>query len=161
MRLIHVLTAAALVLLAAPAWAGSLAQSDSDYLTTAMQIANGRYALASYEQQHGSGAVKKLAASVEAQASRDSLVLDGLAKRYGITPEKGLLIQDKYHYSKLVGTTGAELDQRFAQELRISDNINLDTHKQEMQSGGSGTLKTYAKQHYAALQQELSALKHF
>ena len=91
MRLIHVVTAAALALLAVPAAAASLSSSDADYLKTAIQIQNGRYAMASYEAQHGSGAAKKFAASVASQAAHDSRMLEKLATHYGITPDKGLL----------------------------------------------------------------------
>ena len=159
MRLIHVVTAAALALLAVPAAAASLSSSDADYLKTAIQIQNGRYAMASYEAQHGSGAAKKLAASIQSQAAQDARRLQKIAKQYGITPDKGLLIQDKYHYSKLVGTNGSEAKQRFQRELRISDDINKYTYKQEMKEGQNGTLKSHAKQRYAAVQQELKKLK--
>lgn len=161
MRFIHVLTAAALALLAVPATAASLSDRDADYLKTAIQIQMGRYAMASYEKQHGSGSVKKFAASVQSQAAHDSRVLENLAKHYGVTPEKGLLIQDKYHYSKLMGTSGSELDKRFARELRISDDINKYTYKQEMKEGQNATLKTHAQRRYTAVQHELSALKKF
>jgi len=159
MKLLHVLVAAALMLLAVPAAAASLSDHDTNYLKTAIQIQNGRYAIASYEAQHGSGAAKKFAASVASQAAHDSRMLEKLATHYGVTPEKGLLIQDKYHYSKLVGMSGSSLNKRFARELRISDQINQYTYKQEMKEGANGTLKTHAKHRYAAVQHELTALQ--
>ena len=159
MRLIHVLTAAALALLAVPATAASLSNRDADYLKTAIQIQNGRYAMASYEAQHGTGAAKKLAASVQAQSAQDSRRLQKIADKFGITPDKGLLIQDKYHYSQLVGTNGAQADKSFARELRISDDINKYTYSQEMKDGQNGTLKSHAKQRYTALEHELKTLK--
>lgn len=161
MRLIHVLTAAALALLAVPATAASLSKSDADYLKTAIQIQNGRYAMASYEAQHGTGAVKKFAASVQVQAGQDSRRLQKIAKQYGVTPDKGLLIQDKYHYSQLAGTNGSQADKSFAREFRISDDINKYTYSQEMKDGQNAALKSNAKQHYAAVEHELKTLKGF
>lgn len=148
-------------MLLAPAAAASLENRDADYLKTAMQIQLGRYALASYEAKHGSGAVKKFAAGLALHAAHDSRMLDGLAKQYGVTPEKGLLIQDKYHYSQIQGLQGSVLDKRFVRELRISDRINQDTEKQEIREGRSDKLKAYAKNRYATLRNELNTLKHF
>lgn len=159
--LVHVFTAAVLAILVAPAAAASLDSRDADYLKTAMQIQLGRYAVASYEAKHGSGVVKKFAAALAVRAAHDSRTLDGLAKQYGVTPEKGLLIQDKYHYSQIQGLQGSALDKRFIRELRISDNINQDTEKQEIRNGRSDKLKAYAKNRYAAVQHELDALEHF
>ncbi|HKU67832.1 MAG TPA: DUF4142 domain-containing protein [Candidatus Baltobacteraceae bacterium] len=160
MRFFHVLTAAALVLLAVPAAAASLGSNDAEYLTTAIQIQAGRYAMASYEQQHGTGAVKRFAASVVSQSASDSRMLEKLAKQYGVTPDKPLLIQDKYHYSQMAGLSGSALDQSFVRELRISDQINQDTYSNEMRHGQNGSLKAHAKGRYAAVQRELTALKH-
>lgn len=160
MRLVHVLTAAALALLAVPASAASLSDQDAGYLKTDIQIQMGRYAMATYEAQHGSGAAKKYGATIAAQAGSDTRMLEGLAKRYGVTPDSGLTIEDKYHYSQLVGASGNDLNQRFARELGISDNINTYTYKQQMQSSKDGKIKSYAKRRYADLQHEISALKH-
>lgn len=161
MRFVHVLTAAALALLAIPASAAALSDRDSGYLKTDIQIQAGRYAMGTYEAQHGSGAAKKYGATVASQAESDTRMLKALAKKYGVTPDDGLLIQDKYHYSQLVGASGSDLNKRFARELGISDNINTYTYKQQMQSSQDGKIKTYAKQRYAALQHEITALKHF
>lgn len=156
----HVLTAAAFAMIAAPVLAASLSTQDSGFLSAAVQIQAGRFALASYEQQHGSGRVKAFAATMLAQSSQDSRMLDGLAKHYSVTPPKGLLVQDQYHYSQLYGMSGSALDATFVRELRISDQINADTYKQEAQSGSNATLKTYAKRYSAALQHEISTLSH-
>jgi predicted outer membrane protein len=159
MKFMHVLVAAAIVALVAPASAASLSKNDATFLTTAIQIQMGRYALASYESAHGSGAAKKFAQTVSAQSTKDSRMLTTLGKRYGVRPPKGLLIQDRYHYSKLQGLSGATLDKAFVRELRISDQINQDTYTEEAQHGRNGTLKTYAKQRYTAVQHELTQLK--
>jgi Domain of unknown function (DUF4142) len=161
MRIVHALAATMLVSLALPAAAASLSNTDAEYLTTAIQIQAGRYAMASYEQQHGTGAVKSFAASVVVQSASDSRTLEKLAKQYGITPNKGLLIQDKYHYSQIASLSGSALDKSFARELRISDQINQDTYRTEMRQGQNSTLKAHAKQRYAALQQEITTLKRF
>lgn len=159
MKVIHVLTAAVIALMCVPASAASLNTQDSEFLTTAMQIQAGRYALASYAQQHGSGKVKAFAASIVTQGTADSRMLTGLAKRYGVTPTSKLLIQDQYHYGQLQGLSGSALDKSFVRELRISDQINVDTYKEQTRKGSDATLKTYAKQRYAALQHEITALK--
>lgn len=160
MRVLHAITAAALILTAIPAMAASLSSSDSDYLTTAMRAQMGRYALATYEQQHGSGSVKSLGASIASQAAHDSRMLDGLAKRYGVTPPKKLLIQDTFHYGQLQGLQGSQLDNTFVRELRIDDRIAQDRLQQEVQHGQNAALKAYARQHLAAVQHELKALGH-
>lgn len=159
MKSMHVLAAAIFFVMALPAAAASLSQSDAAYLKSAIQIQAGRFAIATYEAQHGSGAAKKLGASIATQASSDSRTLQSLAKRYGITPDNGLSVQDQYHYSQLVGLKGGDLDKAFARELRISDDVNQDTYKQEMQSGQSGTLKADAKHRYSAVQSEMNTLK--
>jgi hypothetical protein len=160
MRFIHVLTAA-LVIFAVPAAAASLSSSDSEFLSTAIQIQAGRYAMASYEQQHGTGAAKRFATSVVSQALHDLRMLRKLAKQHGVTPPAGPLIQDKYHYSQLAGLSGSELDKRFAREFRISDQINAETYRDQMQHGENDTLKVYAKRRYEAVQREINTLKHF
>jgi hypothetical protein len=160
MRFIHVLTVAAIAMLSLPALAASLGSQDTSFLNTAVQIQAGRFALATYEQQHGSGRAKAFAASVASQSAQDSRMLTSLAKRYGITPPKDLLVQDQYHYGQLQGLSGSALDASFVRELRISDQINADTYKQEVQSGSNATLKAYAKKRSAAVQQELSTLSH-
>src|SRR5579884_1249789 len=109
MRFMLVFAVAALAMLVAPAAAASLNNRDAAYLKTSMQIQDGRYALASYEAAHGSGAAKKFAGTVAAQSTKDSRMLARLAKHYGVTPAKGLLIQDRYHYSKVQGLSGAAL----------------------------------------------------
>jgi hypothetical protein len=124
MKFTLVLTIALIAGAIAPASAAPLSQGDAAYLKSAIQIQAGRFAMASYEAQHGSGAAKKVAAGIATTASTDSRMLQGLAKRYGITPDSGLSIQDQYHYSQLVGLTGADLNKAFARELGISDKIN-------------------------------------
>lgn len=116
--------------------------------------------MADYEAQHGSGATKKFAQSIVSQSAHDSRMLESLAKHYGVTPAKGLLIQDKFHYSQLQGLSGSALDKKFVRELGISDDINRYTDKQEMKSGQNAKLKSYASHRYAAIQHELAALKH-
>jgi hypothetical protein len=160
MRLIHVLTAAAIAAMSLPAFAASLSSQDSSFLKTAVQIQAGRFALASYEQQHGSGRAKAFAASIASQSAQDSRMLTTLAKRFGVTPPKGLLVQDQYHYGQLQGLSGSALDKTFAREFRISNQINADTYKEEVKSGSNATLKTYAKQRAAAVQHELTTLQH-
>jgi predicted outer membrane protein len=160
MRLIHVLTAGAIAMLSLPAFAASLSADDSTFLQSAIQIQAGRYALASYEQQHGSGRTKSFATSVAAQSAKDSRTLASWAKRYGVTPPKGLQVQDQYHYGQLQGLSGSALDKTFVREFRISDQINLDTYKAQAKNGSDGQLKTYAKQRASAVQQEINALKH-
>jgi hypothetical protein len=160
MRFIHVLTAAAIAAISLPAFAASLSTQDSSFLNTAVQIAAGRFALASYEQQHGTGKAKSFAASVASQAADDSRMLTTLAKRYGITPPKDLLVQDQYHYGQLQGLSGSALDASFVREFRISDQINADTYTQQVKSGSNATLKAYAKQRAAAVQHELTTLQH-
>ncbi|HET9097489.1 MAG TPA: hypothetical protein VFN37_12560 [Candidatus Baltobacteraceae bacterium] len=119
----------------APAGAASLDSRDAAYLKTAMQIQPGRYALATYEAKHGTGAVKKFAGTLASRAAHD--------------------------YSQIQGLHGSALDQRFVRELRISDDINQDTEKQEMRNGQSGTLKAFAKRRYAVVGSELKTLKRF
>lgn len=160
MKFMHVVTVAALAMMAVvPAAAAPLSQGDAAYLKSAIQIQAGRFAMATYEAQHGSGPAKTLAATIATQSSNDSRMLGELAKRYGVTPDKGLSIQDRYHYSQLVGMSGSALDKVFARELGISDKINQDTYKQEIRSGRSVALKSNAKQRYAAVQNEINALK--
>jgi hypothetical protein len=160
MKLIHMLTAAALIVAVVPAAAASLNSTDTDFLTTAIQIQAGRYAMASYEKQHGTGAVKSFAATVVVQAAHDLNMLQTLAKQSGVTAPKGLLVQDNYHYSQLVGLSGSALNKSFVRELRISDQVNVDTYGSEIKQGQHQTLKTYAKQRYAAIQHEINTLKH-
>lgn len=135
MKIMHVLTAAVFAALVVPAAAASLSTRDATYLKSAIQIQDGRYAMAAYEAQHGSGQAKKLASGIAAQASNDSRMLRAVAKRYGITPNKG------------------------PRELRISDEINQDTEKQELAHGQDSMLKAYAKRRYAAVQKEMATLK--
>jgi Domain of unknown function (DUF4142) len=155
------LTAAAFVVSAIPAQAASLNSTDAEFLSTAIQIQAGRYAMASYEQQHGTGSVKSFATAVTSQAARDLNMLQQLAKQSGVTPPKGPLVQDNYHYSQLVGLSGSALDKSFAREFRISDQINADTYHSEMGDGQDSTLKTYANQRYVAVQHEINTLSHF
>jgi hypothetical protein len=117
--------------------------------------------MASYEQQHGSGAAKNFASSVTSQSLHDLRMLRKLAKQYGVTPPSGPLIQDKYHYSQLVGLSGSALNKKFAREFRISDQINADTYRDEARHGQDRTLKAYAKQRYDAVQREINTLKRF
>lgn len=159
MKIMHVLTAAVFAALVVPAAAASLSTRDATYLKSAIQIQDGRYAMAAYEAQHGSGQAKKLASGIAAQASNDSRMLRAVAKRYGITPNKGLLIQDQYHYGQIAGLNGSALDKAFTRELRISDEINQDTEKQELAHGQDSMLKAYAKRRYAAVQKEMATLK--
>lgn len=153
------MAAVALAAFALPAAAATLNGSDSTYLKSALQIQAGRYAMAQYEVQHGSGAAKKAAQSIATQSSSDSRMLDGLAKRYNVTPASGLSMQDRYHYGQLVGLQGAQLDKAFARELRISDQINQDTEKDEMQHGTDPALKAFAKHRYSATQSEIKTLQ--
>jgi predicted outer membrane protein len=157
----QVLLAAVLTASAIPAAAASLSSSDAEYLTTAIQIQAGRYAMATYEQQHGTGAVKSFAASVVAQSSSDSRMLNALAKKYGVTPPKGPLVQDNYHYTQLVGLSGSALNKSFAREFRISDQVNLETYRDEMNHGQDAKLKAHAKQRFQAVQQEIKTLQRF
>jgi hypothetical protein len=159
MKLMRVLAAVTFAALALPAAAATLNDTDSAYLKTAIQIQSGRYAMAQYEAQHGSGKAKAFAQRVASQSASDSRMLESLAKRYGVTPDKGLLIEDRYHYGQLVGLSGSSLDKTFARELRISDQINQDTEKHQMQHGSDAALKAYAKRRYAAIQSEIKSLK--
>jgi hypothetical protein len=161
MRFAYVLTAAVLIALAVPAAAASLNSTDSEFLTTAIQIQVGRYAMATYEQQHGTGTVKSFATTVAKQAASDLSMLQKLAKQHGVTAPKGPLIQDNYHYSQLVGLKGSALDKSFAREFRISDQINADTYRTQIRDGQDRTLTAYAKQRYAAVQHEISTLSHY
>lgn len=161
MRLIHVLTAAAMTLIAVPAAAASLNSTDAEFLSTAIQIQAGRYAMATYEQQHGTGSVKSFASGVASQSTRDLNMLQKLAKESGVTAPNGPLVQDNYHYSQLVGLSGSALDKSFAREFRISDQVNADTYHSEIGDGQNAALKAYAKQRYLAVQHEISALNHF
>lgn len=155
------LTAAAFIGFTIPAAAASLNSTDADFLSTAIQIQAGRYAMATYEQQHGTGTVKGFATGVASQASHDLTMLQQLAKQSGVNPPKGPLVQDNYHYSQLVGLSGSALDKSFAREFRISDQINADTYHDEMGGGQSSTLKAYANQRYVAVQHEIDKLNHF
>lgn len=160
MKFAQSLMAALLLLAAAPALAASLSKGDAAYLSTAMQVQLGRYALATLAQQHGSGAVKTLAHSIAAQASADTRTLDALAKQYGVPVAKAPTLRDNYHYSQLNGLSGADLNRRFVMDLQIDDQLRLSAERQQMQSGSNGALKAFAKRRYAALQHELNALSH-
>ena len=158
LRLFVVLTAVLLVTL--PAKAASLSSSDSDYLTTAMQVQLGRYALATLVEKGGSGAAKMLAHSIATQSSASLRELDLLAKKEGVTPPKTPDSRSMYHYSELSNMHGTSLDQGFAQDLKIEDEMGQSIDQTEMQSGQSADLKAFAKQRYQATQQELSQLQH-
>lgn len=160
MKMIRILVATALMLAAVPALAASLDKDDAAYLTTAMQVQLGRYALATLAAQHGSGSVQTLAKSIASQSSSDSRSLGALAKRYGVTPPKGPTLRDSYHYSQLNGLRGADLNRRFVMEMQVDDQLRLSAEKHQMQSGSNAELKAYAKRRYAALQHELAALSH-
>ena len=158
LRFLSVLAAA--LLIALPAKAASLSSSDSDYLTSAMQVQLGRYALATLVEKSGSGAAKTLAHSIATQSSTSLRQLDSLAKKFGVTPPKTPDSRSMYHYSELSSMQGTSLNQGFAQDLKIDDEMVSDTDQTEMQQGQSADLKTFAKQRHEELQQELSQLQH-
>ena len=120
----------------------------------------GRYALATYEKQHGSGTAKAYAASIARKSARDARMLQQWAKRYGVAAPRGIMMQDKVHYEQLVGLHGAALDKRFARELRMTDQIDQYTHRDEMRSGRNAKLKSYSKTRYTEIQHELGKLSH-
>lgn len=161
MRFVASLIASALLLATAPALASApLNPDDSSYLTGALQTQLGRYALATYEVQHGSGSAKTLAQSIATQSSGDLRTLTTLAKQNNVDVPKGPAVRDSYHYSQMSGMKGKALDQEFLQDMQIDDQMRISTDQDEMQSGANDTLKTYAKHRYTALQTELNALSH-
>lgn len=151
----------ALLLAALPAAAASLSPQDSNYLTNAMRVQLGRYALASVTAKHGTGSVKSLAQSIAKQAAQDTRTLDALANRYGVSIPKKPTFFDTYHYSQLSGLRGSALDARFVMALRTDDGMDQSSAKSELQKGTNGTVKAWAKKRYAAMQHELVRLKHY
>lgn len=125
-----------------------------------MQVQLGRYALATLVEKGGSGAAKTLAHSIATQSSTSLRQLDSLAKKYGVTPPKTPDSRLMYHYSELSSMQGSSLNQGFAQDLKIDDEMMNDTDQTEMQQGQSADLKAFAKQRHEAIQQELSQLQH-
>ena len=154
-----VLTAALLPLSLITAQAASLSQSDSDYLNSAMSAQLGRFALASLaEKQASSAQVKSLAASIASQSSTATRALETLAKTYGVAPAKGPPVQASYQYSQLSDLHGSQFDSRFIQELKIDDDTVSSDDQSEAQGGRNTQLKSFAKQRYAALQNEQKKL---
>jgi Domain of unknown function (DUF4142) len=151
---------AVVMLSVATAFAAGLNAGDTSYLTSAMQVQLGRYALATVAAQHGTGAVKSFAHSVAVQSSADSRTLDALAKRYGVPPAKGPLLRDSYHYGQLRNLKGDALNGRFVMDLRIDDELRMSAEKHQMESGSNAALRAFAKRRYASLQHELNALSH-
>ena len=142
-----------------PAQAASLSNNDASYLDSAMKMQLGRYALATLAaKQASSPKLKALAQSIATDASRSTQQLNTLAKQHGVEPAKSPDVRASYHYSQLSDLRGSQFDSRFVQVLSMDDDMAVDSHKSEAQSGSDSKLRTFAKQRVAALQHEQQTL---
>ena len=142
-----------------PAQASSLSKTDANYLTAAMQLQLGRYALASLAVKNaGSSKLKAFAKSMQSDASAQTRALDAIAKQDGVPAAKQPDVRASYHYSQLSGLHGSQFDSRFVQDLQIGDSLASERHSSEAQSGQDAKLKAYAHKRVQALKNEESRL---
>lgn len=142
-----------------PAQASGLSNTDASYLTAAMQMQLGRYALASLAAKNaGSADIKAFAKSMQTDASAQTRKLDAMAKQYGVPVAKHPDVRASYHYAQLSGLHGSQFDRRFIQDLQIGDSMASERHSSEAQSGQDAKLKAFAQNRVQALKREESKL---
>lgn len=142
-----------------PAQASGLSKDDASYLTAAMQLQLGRYALASLAVKNaGSSQLKAFAKSMQSDAGAQTRTLDAMAKHYGVPVAKQPDVRASFHYSQLSGLHGRQFDRRFVQDLQIGDSIASERHAAEAKNGQDAKVKAYAQKRAQALKSEENKL---
>lgn len=151
---------AALTLIAATTYpaAAAVSSNDADFVQTAQHEALGEYALASLAKNKAQDpAAKALAQKVLANAGQVNTFIKTFASSHAVPTDNKPSVRADEQYGNISSASGKSFDQAFANVVRIDVNIAIDTYQDEAHNGADATLRNFAKQQVAVLQQIVTA----
>ena len=139
---------------AAPAASGS---ADTSFVQTAQGEALGQFALASAARSKAQApALRSLADQIAANADKANKFLSTYAKTHNVSVDNKPSLRATSQYGDIADLKGKDFDSAFAKAIKIDANIALSDYQDEAKSGSDPTLRDFAKQQAAELQQEIS-----